>query len=131
VRNTANKSITSCARAQVTHYYLDRSFGSDRPHVGTVMLTNLTLDTAKTNRAVQVLQMEVSSDDRLELAKGCLGVAHQSDDAALVWQVQLSGLCRAAQRANDFCDLPGAAVGDVRRVFHQVLSAHGMCALCY
>ena len=44
---------------KVTHYYLDRSFGSDRPHVGTVMLTNLTLDAAKTNRAVQVLQSEV------------------------------------------------------------------------
>ena len=104
---------------KVTHYYLDRSFGSDRPHVGTVMLTNLTLDAAKTNRAVQVLQSEVSTTDRHELAKGCLQVDHLTDDTAAVWEVQLYGLCHAAERANEFCDLPGAVAGEVRKVFHQ------------
>lgn len=60
------------AALKVTHYYLDRSRDSDRPDVSTIMLTNRTLDAAKTNRAVQLLQSTPSEDDLLALVKGCL-----------------------------------------------------------
>ncbi len=59
---------------------------------------------------------QVTKNDRMELAKGCLRVDHLTDDTALVWEVQLNGLCRAAQRANEFCDLPGVTAGEVRKV---------------
>ena len=56
------------------HYYTDHA------QVASVMLTNQTLDTAKTNRAVQLLQSETTRDDLLALALGSLFDYDVTDD---------------------------------------------------
>uniref|UniRef100_A0A0G4IBB0 Uncharacterized protein n=1 Tax=Chromera velia CCMP2878 TaxID=1169474 RepID=A0A0G4IBB0_9ALVE len=102
------------AALKVTHYYLDRSEGSDRPNVATIMLTNRTLDAAKTNRTFQVLQSEASSQDLLALAQGCLLSrldmvrAQMGDDQTIRDRKkrlaqQIEGLCNAYLRSNGLC----------------------------
>jgi hypothetical protein len=93
---------------KVTHYYMDRAQAQDRPAVGTIMLTNVLLDAAKTNRAVCVWQSEVNETDKLALARGCLleeDVHQQRATAALPpeTEVVLRGLQHAAEAANDLC----------------------------
>jgi len=51
---------------KVFHHY------ADHPKVGTVILSNTTLDAAKTNRCAQVLLPHVGFDDLVALAKGLL-----------------------------------------------------------
>jgi hypothetical protein len=51
---------------KVLHYHLDH------PVVSSVILSNVTLDAAKTNRALQLLQSAPSPNDLHVLAKGCL-----------------------------------------------------------
>lgn len=93
------------AALKVTHYYLDRAPDSDRPAVSTIMLTNRTLDAAKTNRAVQLLQSTPSSDDLLALVKGCL-----LPDGGVVPNYQyniMRGLCDAFQTLQPLYDMDG------------------------
>lgn len=93
------------AALKVTHYYLDRARDSDRPAVSTIMLTNRTLDAAKTNRAVQLLQSTPSSDDLFALVKGCL-----MPDGGVVPPYQydlMRGLCNAFQNMKHLYDIDG------------------------
>ena len=92
------------------HYYTDHA------QVASVMITNQTLDTAKTNRAVQLLQSETTRDDLKALALGSLfdyditddtiSANHETDMSQTV-EKQVIGLCEAYSEAKCFCDIPG------------------------
>lgn len=96
-RSAALKSI---------HYYTDHAL------VGSVMLTNHTLDTAKTNRAIQLLQTETTKEDLFALAKGCILDLHDDENESIIDGIdkdfldQLRGLCFAYEEANKYCDIP-------------------------
>ena len=51
---------------KIIHYFLDH------PKIAFVILSNNTLDAAKTNRAIQVMQSETTVQDLTALAEGCL-----------------------------------------------------------
>lgn len=94
------------AALKVTHYYMDRAQSQDRPAVGTIMLTNVLLDAAKTNRTVCVWQSEVDDMDKLALARGCLldeGAHQRRNELPADAEVLLMGLQRAAEAANEVC----------------------------
>jgi hypothetical protein len=76
-----------------------------------VILSNKTLDAAKTNRAVQVLQMKTSFQDLVALSEGCfLGItaeqaAERRYDRAYRFQCEvIRGLCRAFDKVNSLLD---------------------------
>jgi hypothetical protein len=125
------------AALKAIHYVTDQTRGSaeDRPPVVTVMITNMVLDSAKTNRFVQLLQREMSPTDLKELAKGCLledraplmdaalgrGLStHAAESAASALGVRppnpqeaqqvdklIDGLCSGFQHVNDYSDFVG------------------------
>jgi hypothetical protein len=49
---------------KIIHYYLDH------PKMPSVILSNQTLDAAKTNRAIQIFQSDPSEEDLVTLADG-------------------------------------------------------------
>jgi hypothetical protein len=122
----ATLPVQAAAALKVTHFYLEN------PEVATIMLTNRTLDAAKTNRCVQVVQREVSRDDMTSLCEGCLfdsvtsppapqraGVRAGAGAAVSTGRGRVSlaqGLCRFFERVStmpDFELLPG------KRAFSQ------------
>ena len=90
------------------HYY------TDHPEVMTILLTNITLDAAKTNRGIQVHLSETTPDDLFALAAGVL---LDTDTPEIYLRTgngesdrigkQLIRLCEAYNAANEFCDIPG------------------------
>jgi len=84
----------------VFHYY------ADHPLVGTVILSNTTLDAAKTNRCVQVLLPKVDFSDLVALAEGLLmggyGTISEHDQKTL--NSFITGACKAFQKVNKFAD---------------------------
>ena len=79
------------ASLKVLHYLLDH------PKVGSVILSNVVLDAAKTNRAVLVKQSTPSSEDLLALANGCIFSDKVTDERR---ELALKALCIAYQQAN-------------------------------
>ncbi|RYE84998.1 MAG: ATP-binding protein, partial [Methanosarcinales archaeon] len=128
----ASLPLAQRAALKVTHYYMDKTRDGDRPDVVTIMLTNRTLDAAKTNRGIQVLQSAPTTADLKALACGCLlttrhkdapgvssadGGAGASVDAHTAGNVshrpseallrQIDGLCSSFLEVPAHCDLGG------------------------
>eukprot|EP00047_Mylnosiga_fluctuans_P001195 m.218044 g.218044 ORF g.218044 m.218044 type:complete len:3593 (-) comp10156_c0_seq3:222-11000(-) len=83
----------------------------DHPRIAYVILTNTTLDAAKTNRAMLIMQMGTSEEDLLTLARGCLcGEAQPSPRMRNI----VAGLCTGFLHANDPQFLEGLPVMDSR-----------------
>jgi len=88
---------------KVFHYY------ADHPQVGTVILSNSTLDAAKTNRCIQVLLPKVDSQDLVALATGLLygDVAAKervSKSTQRTLGALIRGACAAFASVNQFAD---------------------------
>ena len=74
------------------HDYLDMRV------IGTVMMSNTTLDAAKTSRTIQLLQTQANETDLFELASGLLLEPNSEISYPMFvpgWQTQIRGLCEA------------------------------------
>eukprot|EP01041_Mallomonas_annulata_P001672 gene1672-3231_t len=73
----------------------------EKPVVGTVMMSNTTLDAAKTSRTIQLLQTQANFDDLFELCNGLLTHGNSDDSLHPAEQhsrdVVMIGLCNAFQ----------------------------------
>jgi E3 ubiquitin-protein ligase RNF213 len=101
---------------KIMHYYLDH------PKVAYVILSNNTLDAAKTNRCVQLMQINSSMEDLKALATGCLCPRDGNKPKAALRQT-IEGLCIAFLKCNEegiLADIPLQAQGDnkEKHLFH-------------
>ena len=87
---------------KVFHYY------ADHPVVSTVILSNSTLDAAKTNRCIQVLLPKSDSRDLVALATGLLyrdsGKQNLAPAAVKTMDALINGVCRAFVYVNKIAD---------------------------
>ncbi|KAF0977943.1 hypothetical protein FDP41_003265 [Naegleria fowleri] len=81
------------------HYYLDK------PYICTVLISNMRLDAAKSNRAIQIIQPSLSFDDLRALCKGVLmlddDVRPYSRNAKII-----TALCKSFQQVNEVLESP-------------------------
>jgi len=105
---------------KVFHYY------ADHPLVGTVILSNSTLDAAKTNRCIQVLLPKVNMEDLEALARGILSadqpiLGQGKGPSARAREALIQGLSRSFSLLTSFtisgrdpAQGPGAQAFDMR-----------------
>eukprot|EP01114_Cavostelium_apophysatum_P014001 TRINITY_DN3512_c0_g1_i9.p1 TRINITY_DN3512_c0_g1~~TRINITY_DN3512_c0_g1_i9.p1 ORF type:complete len:5234 (+),score=1501.00 TRINITY_DN3512_c0_g1_i9:231-15932(+) len=91
---------------KVLHFHLDH------PKVASVILSNKTLDAAKTNRALQLFQSSPSHADLTTLAIGCIFGNSSRSKPSEKNRAVIEGLCKAFEKSNDY------SVNTRKEMFH-------------
>ncbi|KAG2388617.1 hypothetical protein C9374_000056 [Naegleria lovaniensis] len=82
------------------HYYLDK------PYICTVLISNMRLDAAKSNRAIQIIQPSLSFDDLQALCKGVLMLDDNDANSYSRNGKIITALCKSFQQVNEVLQSP-------------------------